>query len=282
MLRNLLVVFLFSLLEFDLFSQTLLTNQEVYDLKVGEALKYKVTGITYDDTPGGGIVSIENRFRNDSILSKTVLPGSQTVSYSARRSSNLVEPQGIDTICNVHYPYNSEPVKYQFFPWDTLLKPDTIELLGQPGNIPAVGFHLNGFDTVAFMNYQSVIFIKGFGGPFLLDGRGDGLGGPLYTSTFQLSKIGQAPVTINFSITEAKRKKSSLAVHPNPFKHQIRLPESAIGDSYQIYNLQGKSITRGIVQKSILEVANLQPGLYQLEVSSPKNGERKTARIIKE
>ncbi len=281
MLRNFLVVFLTSLIGTDLFSQTLLTNKEVYDLKVGEALKYKLSAYTINDVPGGDPY-INQTFRNDSILSKTVLTSSQIVSYSTKRTSNLMEPQGIDTTYNVQYPYNNEPIKCPFFQTTEAVF-DTLEFIGQPGNIPATGFSLsNGYDSINLIENQTVIFIKGMGGPFLLIGQNSGLGSTFYNSSFQISMLDQSPVTINFSITESKRKKSSLVVHPNPFKHQIQLPESAIGNSYQIYNLQGKSITSGIVQKSILEIANLQSGLYQLEVTSPKNGERRTTRIIKD
>ena len=73
-----------------------------------------------------------------------------------------------------------------------------------------------------------------------------------------------------------------MGVYPNPCHHQIRLPESVLGSTYQMYNLQGKPIKSGMVEKSVLEVADLPTGLYQLEVSSPKNGERKMVRIVKE
>jgi hypothetical protein len=113
-------------------------------------------------------------------------------------------------------------------------------------------------------------------------GQNPGIGSSNYSGSFQLSKPGLEQMPIIFSITESKRKISTLGVYPNPFRHQIQIPESVLGSRYQIFNLQGKPIKSGMVEKSVLEVADLRPGLYQLEFSSPKSGDRKTVRIVKE
>jgi hypothetical protein len=204
------------------------------------------------------------------------------VSYSTKRTSNLTEPQGIDTTFNVQYPYSNEPIKCPFFQTAEAVF-DTLELIGQPGNIPATGFSLsNGYDSINQIENQTVIFIKGMGGPFLLTGQNSGIGFSYYNGSFQLSKVGQAPIPIVFLVTSFKKPIKSIKVYPNPFSGQIQIPESSLGSNFQIFDLTGKSVLSGTVQLPKLNLSSLQPGLYQLEISSLKSGERKTARIVKE
>ena len=283
MIRAIAFVLFLSFFKVNLFSQTLLTNQEVFDFEVGTSIKYKQNIITFlDNLPPSPNFIIENHFRNDSIISKTFIPGGQAVSYSTKRSSSLNGDIGTDTTFELQYPYNNEPVKCPFFQTSEA-QFDTLELIGQPGNISATGFKLsNGFDSINQIENQTVLFIKGLGGPFLLSGQNPGLGSSVYTGSFQLSKIGQPPIPIVFSLTQTDSQKSTLSVHPNPFKNQIQLPESSTGSKYQIFNLQGRTVLSGTLQHSNLDLSKLKSGLYQIQISSTEKGTSKMAKIIKE
>ena len=284
MIRAITFVLFFSFFKVDLFSQTLLTNLEVFDFEVGTSIQYKQNIVTFlDNFPPSPGISIMNRLRNDSIISKILIPGGQAVSYSTKRSSSLNGDIGTDTTLELQYPYNNEPVKCPFFQ-TSIAQFDTLELIGQPGNISATGFKLsNGFDSINQIEIQTVLFIKGLGGPFLLSGQNnDGIGISVYTGSFQLSKNGQPPIPIVFSLTQTVLQKSTLSVHPNPFKNQIQLPESSMGSKYQIFNLQGRNVLNGTLQDSILDLSKLKSGLYQIQIFSTEKGTRKMAKIIKE
>jgi len=284
MIRAITFVLFFSFFKVDLFSQTLLTNLEVFDFEVGTSIQYKQNIVTFlDNFPPSPNISIMNRLRNDSIISKILIPGGQAVSYSTKRSSSLNGDIGTDTTLELQYPYNNEPVKCPFFQ-TSIAQFDTLELIGQPGNISATGFKLsNGFDSINQIEIQTVLFIKGLGGPFLLSGQNnDGIGISVYTGSFQLSKNGQPPIPIVFSLTQTVLQKSTLSVHPNPFKNQIQLPESSMGSKYQIFNLQGRNVLNGTLQDSNLDLSKLKSGLYQIQIFSTEKGTRKMAKIIKE
>lgn len=67
----------------------------------------------------------------------------------------------------------------------------------------------------------------------------------------------------------------NFTIYPNPAKDQIQVDGITSG-TYRIVNLEGKEISTGILETSMIQIDSLKNGFYLLEITSGGKYDRKS------
>lgn len=89
--------------------------------------------------------------------------------------------------------------------------------------------------------------------------------------------------TVNITATargEESTSELAMKVYPNPVRDVLYISDLTQEASYRIVNVMGQEVQRGTTQGEGIEVQNLAPGTYLLEVSTPEGAT--TKRFIKQ
>lgn len=89
--------------------------------------------------------------------------------------------------------------------------------------------------------------------------------------------------TVNITATAREEESTpalAVKVYPNPVRDVLYISDLAQEASYRIVNVMGQEVQRGTTQGEGIEVQNLAPGTYLLEVATPEGAA--TKRFIKQ
>ena len=88
-------------------------------------------------------------------------------------------------------------------------------------------------------------------------------------------------------VMNGQQKKLSFVeakVHPNPANEYLQLEldhdQTSSSIPYEIFDIMGKKVTGGKLQKKQINITNLQPGIYLLELNTDKGIQ--IAKFVKE
>lgn len=90
---------------------------------------------------------------------------------------------------------------------------------------------------------------------------------------------GEKP-SINCALGIDKQEVAQFQIYPNPVEDELSIQTQVKLRSYEMYNLQGKKVQSGVLQKNKVDLKNRESGVYFL-VAEAQNGERYNFKIVK-
>ena len=252
------LVLLFSFCTSSTFSQTFLTNGQVFDFNIGDIIQIRaqVSGPGSGGPPG---------YVTSKYLSRSLSTNSDSIEYSIQRSTysppscqTCTAFYAMDTIIQAITNLNS-PVEHNnqttcLFIGDTLYFDYCNKQVWE--EFPAL-------DTGCFEpTAHTTRFVEGLGGPYYT--KMEPSGGPTYTQ-FELiyyHKLPDSCGTFVSSISESEKNIFGIDLFPNPASDRIEIKSTRSFMFYDISDIEGKIYDQGKMSNSSINISPLKKGTY--------------------
>ncbi len=267
MKKNILLLLLFVMLSKQSFSQTFLTNGQVYDFNVGDVVQGRYLAYS---PGGGGPPTYETR----TILGKELAASLDTIRYTVKRdfytpppcqtcSPTFSHDTIIQTVTNLTLPAGHNNATDCYSLRDTLYLDTCNRLVWE--KIPVF------VDTCFEPITHTTQVVEGVGGVFFTkyDPSSGGATNTQFILTYYSKNTGSCGNLTN-NLIEIQPKSLPIQIFPNPASETltIALPENASTTDCTLFDNLGKEVKRFTVSggENLVDVSELESGIYFIQI----------------
>ncbi len=267
MKKNILLLLLFVMLSKQSFSQTFLTNGQVYDFNVGDVVQGRYLAYS---PGGGGPPTYETR----TILGKELAASLDTIRYTVKRdfytpppcqtcSPTFSHDTIIQTVTNLTLPAGHNNATDCYSLRDTLYLDTCGRMVWE--KIPVY------VDTCFEPITHTTQVVEGVGGVFFTkyDPSSGGATNTQFILTYYSKNTGSCGNLTN-NLIEIQPKSLPIQIFPNPASETltIALPENASTTDCTLFDNLGKEVKRFTVSggENLVDVSELESGIYFIQI----------------